>query len=231
MILPSSAQPSCVKTSPRRSYGGGMPHSADFSLGRPGRCPIERPTHLALVFDDSGSVGSPGGNDPVGARFEEARLAIKAVAKRCRCKRELVSVTHFDYPASRDLPPTSLSRTGGIESALSVPIDGAGCSLLGPSLDRAYDLVKQLPDHDHLVLVLSDFLLFDSDLDGVLEKFASFPGDPHAVVLRAEPPPRLRDDPRVQVTRVSYTDPPGAVARTVFNALTSHRRGASVSAS
>ena len=74
-----------------------------FVLGNVGRCP-HVPTHTILVFDDSGSV--VGGNDPIGNRFIEARLALEAVASRCRCGDELVSVLHFDTPGSADLSPT-----------------------------------------------------------------------------------------------------------------------------
>jgi hypothetical protein len=136
-----------------------------------------------------------------------------------------MSVTHFDCPTERDLPPTPLTRTGLIESSLALPRDGAGCSLLGPSLEKAYEFAKQLPDHEHVLVVLSDYLLFDPDVEGTLDDFASFPGAVHAVVLSADAPLQIQDDARVQAVPVAYTDPPGAVARAVFNALTSRRRG------
>jgi len=77
---------------------GGSKHTgSEIVLGYAGRCPLE-PTHLILNFDNSGSVGSAGGNDPIGNRFVEARLAIEAVSRRCRCDRELVSIVHFVGP-------------------------------------------------------------------------------------------------------------------------------------
>ena len=97
--------------SPRlaRPSGGRQVGVANIALGHPGRCPL-RPTHLTLAFDNSGSVGSVGGNDPIGNRFAEARLAIEAVGRRCRCSRELISVLHFDFPTSLDLLAVPLSR-------------------------------------------------------------------------------------------------------------------------
>jgi hypothetical protein len=91
-------------------------------------------------------------------------------------------------------------------------------------LKEAYRLAAQFPDHQHILCVLSDFQLFDSDLPKVLDDFSSFPGGRHAVVLRANPPSRLLDDDRIQVMSVDYTDPPGAVAHAVFGAATTHRR-------
>lgn len=205
--------------------GGGRHAGSDIVLGHPGRCPLE-PTHLILSFDNSGSVGSAGGNDPIGSRFVEARLAIEAVSRRCRCDRELVSILHFDCPTSGDVPPTPLNRHGSrqIERGLGIPPDGAGASLLGPSLKEAYRLAERLRDHQHVLCVLSDFQFFDGDLARVLDDFSAFPGVVHAVVLRANPPSRLLDDDRIQVTLADYSDPPGAVAHAVFGAATTHRR-------
>jgi hypothetical protein len=91
-------------------------------------------------------------------------------------------------------------------------------------LKEAYLLAAQFPDHRHVLCVLSDFQLFDLDLSKVLDDFSAFPGELHAVVLRANPPSRLLDDDRIQVTSVDYADPPGAVAHAVFGAATTHRR-------
>jgi hypothetical protein len=220
-LLRSDLLASCRLAHP----GGGKHTGSDIVLGYAGRCPLE-PTHLILNFDNSGSVGSAGGNDPIGNRFAEARLAIEAVSRRCRCDRELVSIVHFDCPTSGDVPPSPLNRQRSrqIERGLAIPPDGAGASLLGPSLQEAYRLAERFPDHQHVLCVLSDFLLFDDDLPKVLDDFSAFPGTLHAVVLRATPPSRLLDDGRIQVTSVDYTDRPGAVAQAVFGAATTHRR-------
>ena len=225
MIRSTLLRSDLLASRPLAHPGGGKHTGSDIVLGYAGRCPLE-PTHLILDFDNSGSVGSAGGNDPIGNRFVEARLAIEAVSRRCRCDRELVSIVHFDCPTSGDVPPTPLNRhrSRQIERGLAIPPDGAGASLLGPSLQEAYRLAERFPDHQHVLCVLSDFLLFDDDLPKVLDDFSAFPGTLHAVVLRANPPSRLLDDDRIQVTSVAYTDRPGAVAHAVFGAATTHRR-------
>lgn len=227
-MIRSTLLPSELLASRRLAHSGGGTHAgSDIVLGHPGRCPLE-PTHLILDFDNSGSVGSAGGNDPIGNRFVEARLAIEAVSRRCRCDRELVSIVHFDYPTSGDVPATPLNRhrSRQIERGLAIPPDGAGASLLGPSLKEAYRLAERFPNYQHILCVLSDFLLFDDDLPKVLDDFAAFPGVVHAVVLRANPPARLLEDDRIHVTHVDYVDQPGAVAHAVFGVATTHRRQA-----
>jgi hypothetical protein len=192
-------------------------------LGHPGRCPGV-PTHLSILFDDSGSITAPGGNDPIGNRFDEARLAIDAVARRCRCRQELVSVVHFDVPTSCDLPPTPLARSGvRIENALRLPPDARGNSLLRPSLEHAQRIAHQLRDHRQVLCVLSDFQLFDSNLEQLLEELGGFPGEVHAVVLQSGPPAELVQDRRVTVDHLEYGDPPGALAHAVFAAATTQR--------
>jgi len=57
---------------------------ASVRLGPVGKCP-EVPVLLITTSDNSGSVVSAGGNDPCGNRFQEMRLAIETVARRCNC--------------------------------------------------------------------------------------------------------------------------------------------------
>lgn len=197
--------------------------SHQFLLGDAGRC-SGHPTLVITVFDNSGSVTSPAGSDPVSNRYEEARQAFRAVARRCRCGRCLGAVLHFDLVGA--VPPTPLTRRlmSRLETGLRVPAGGAGCSLLGPSLAQAYEIAQQHPEHQTTLVVLSDFELFDPKPTQLLSSLASFPGDVHAVVLGG----RERDgadDPRIQVTPIRRDDPPGALARTVFASLTAHRPG------
>ncbi len=194
-------------------------------LPHPGRCP-HQPTHTIFLFDNSGSVC--GGHDPIGRRFEEAAAAIERVGRACRCRAELVSVLHFDTPTSRDVLEARLGRRGQaqIVHGLAVPTDGAGSSVLGPSLERAYDLSDRHPKHLSVLVACTDFELLDDAPIETLERFSGFPGLVHAVVLRAKPPQYLVDDERVTVTQVSHDAASGAVAAAVFNALTAtrHRR-------
>jgi hypothetical protein len=196
---------------------------AGVQLGNPGKCP-DKPVLFIATADNSGSVVSGGGNDPCGNRFQEMRYAIEAVAKRCKCGDELVAILNFDSPNSGDVPPTPMR--GGmatIERGLVVPRDGAGCSLLGPSLAQARMITERYPDHHVVFAALSDYQLFDCDVAAVLKAFANFPGQPHALVLRAAAPQALVGDPRVIVSSLSPSDPPGTLAKAVFAALTATR--------
>jgi hypothetical protein len=175
------------------------------------------------VFDNSASV--TGGNDPIGNRYVEARIALEAVGRRCRCRRELGAVLHFDTPTSGDVSPTPIygRHRARLLEGLAAPPDGRGCSLLAPSLDVARRIASAHPDHLTVLMVFSDFQLFDPNLDQLYGELGAFPGAVHAVVLRARPPQPLMNDPRITVIPVDYDSPPGTVARALFDALTTHR--------
>lgn len=223
-LLPSQIEASQVfgLEGERQSRRSGN-RTPQINLGRTGRCP-EQPILFTTVVDNSGSVSGVAGNDPVGNRFAELRLAIESVAKRCRCGDELVALLNFDSPTSVDVPPTAMK--GGmsvIDQGLKIPADGAGSSVLGSSLGLARRLVDHHPEHQGVLVVLSDFELLDRDVPGVLKELCDFPGLVHAVVLRSAPPQQLVDDPRVDVTHVTHSDPPGALAKAIFAALTATR--------
>jgi hypothetical protein len=194
----------------------------DHRLGHPGRCP-QTPTLVIMLFDNSGSV--EGGNDPSGNRYAEAALALEKVARRCKCTAELAAVVHFDTPTSGDVAPLPINSTGHVAIArgLAPPPDGSGCSILGPSLQVALQLAHAHPRHHASLLVFSDFELFDPDIPGLLDQFAAFPGDVHAIVLRRPAPQQLVADPRVAVTPISYESQTGDVARALFAVLTARR--------
>jgi hypothetical protein len=194
---------------------------ARLRLGDPGRCG-ERPSLVIAVFDDSGSVSSPAGADPISNRYAEAREAFRVVGRACRCRQCLGAVLHFDLVGG--VPPSPLHRrvSGAVEAGLRVPPMAAGSSVLAPSLEEAFRLAPQHPQHLLSLLVLSDFLLMDADPAAVLSRLGSFPGDVHAVVLGGRAPDSLMDG-RIQITPVSPGDPPGTVASAVFASLTRHR--------
>lgn len=196
-------------------------YADEITVGKPGRCP-ERPVLMIGLYDNSGSI--TGGNDPIGQRFLEASLAIARVGARCRCGKDLVATLHFDTPTSGDIEPTPITQPHhvGIHRSLAVPPDGAGISCLGPSLKAAQRVAARHPEHHVVLVALTDFQLFDDYLD----QFIAFPGDVHAVALRAAAPHRLIEAPTVTVTQVGYATPPGAVARAVFTALTKTRPNA-----
>ncbi|MGH8907678.1 MAG: hypothetical protein ACRD0K_14440 [Egibacteraceae bacterium] len=193
-------------------------------LPHPGQCPNRPVLHL-YIFDNSGSV--IGSNDVIGDRYEEASLALAHVGRRCTCGRELVAILPFDRGTSGDVGPVPLDHRGRarIEHGLAPPPEVVcGISELGPSLQDAYRLTKEHPSHDSVLVIFSDFELFDHSLEQVYDDLIAFPGQVHAVVLRAQPPARLADDERITVTRLSWDSPPGSVANAVFGALTAMRR-------
>jgi hypothetical protein len=231
VITPSLLQPSALRLCPIapswlfRHRGPARRRSPEprLLLGDPGRCG-EQPTLVITAFDDSGSVTSPAGADPVANRYQEARAALRAVARRCDCGQCLGSVLHFDLVAG--VAPTALTKrlVPTLEAGLRTPADGMGSSVLGPSLAEAYEITQRYPEHVSTLVVLSDFELFDPDVSGVLMRLAAFPGDVHAVVLGGQGPAGGLD-PRIQVTPIHHDDPPGALARAVFASLTAHRVG------
>lgn len=197
-----------------------------IQLPHPGR-PAPYPTLLIAIFDDSGSVAGPVGSDPLSGRYEEARRAFEVVAKR-GAAHELGAVLHFDTPCSSDVGPVPLVRRGllAIRGGLRLPPDGAGSSTLGPSLERAYEIAEAHPDHQATLVVLSDFLLLDPDPGSVLIRLAEFPGITHAVVLGTQLAPGLLPAP-IRCTRITASDPSGALALALFGSLVSHRTAVS----
>jgi hypothetical protein len=190
-----------------------------ITVGKPGRCP-EKPVLAILLFDNSGSV--TGGNDPIGQRFLEAYIAISRVGARCRCGKDLVAVLHFDTPTSGDLKPTPITKAhhADINRSLAIPPDGAGVSLLGPSLTAARLIADEYRHSHHVILIaLTDFELFDN----YLRQFIELPCDVHAVALRANPPQLLINSPTMTVTHIDHASRPGMLARAVFTALTRPR--------
>ena len=197
---------------------------ARYELGDPGH-PSPVPTLLIAVFDNSGSVISPAGTDPLSNRFAEVAEAFRVVAKRS-ARHERGAVLHLDTPTSGDVGPVPITKRGllTLRAGLHVPPDGAGSSELAPSLARATEMAEAHPEHTTTLVVLSDFLLLDPDPRPVLSDLAAFAGDVHAVVLGTPLPAGVLDE-SITVTYVDRDDPPGAVARALFASLTTYRPG------
>jgi hypothetical protein len=183
------------------------------------------PTLLIALFDDSGSVTSPGGTDPLSGRYAEVARAFSAVARK-GSRRELGAIVHFDTPSHGEVEPTPITRSGlrRLRAGLRPPIDGAGTSELGPCLERAYQIAEAYPGHEAALVVLSDFQLFDSDPAKVLSRLASFPGQVHAVVLGSHLPAGVLDS-RIAVSSIDHDSHPGAVAQALFSSLVARRPG------
>jgi hypothetical protein len=195
-----------------------------YVLGDPGR-PAKVPTLLITDFDNSGSVVSPLGTDPLSNRFAEVAHAFAVVARK-GSNHELGVVLHFDTPTGSDVGPVPITRRGlrVLRKGLRVPPDGRGSSELAPSLHRATKIAEMYPDHQATLVVLSDFLLTDREPGPVLSRLAAFPGQVHAVVLGVRVPAGVLDE-RITVTHIGRDDPPGAVARALFHSLTTYRPG------
>lgn len=224
--LPSRLLPGHLLGTPHPSHPARPPRTS-YKLGDPGR-PSMVPTLLISVFDDSGSVTSPGGTDPLSNRYAEVTRAFSVVARK-GSRHEFAAIVHFDTPSSGEVEPTPITRRGLIQlrTGLCPPVDGAGTSKLSPSLDRAYELAQAYPDHKSTLVVLSDFLLTDPDPGETLARLAAFQGTVHSVVLGSCLPPDVFD-PRISVTAIDHDSPPGAVARALFSSLVTHRPGSRV---
>lgn len=194
-------------------------------LGHPGRCPAV-PTLTTIVADDSGSLSGPTGNDPVSNRYAEARRAVDVIGRHCHCGQCLIAVVHFDAPTVGCVEPTSLTRAGRqrIASGLGIPRDAAGTSHLGPSLVKAEELATSYPSHQKVLIILTDWALFDSDLPDLYARIASFPGAVFAVGLR-NPVPETVAGPKVKSVSITPESPQGSLARAMFDGLTTYRQG------
>lgn len=185
-----------------------------------GRCP-HVPTRTIVMSDNSPSV--TGGNDSLGRRYEELKLAVRYLARRCRCGREEVALLPFDR-GPYDIGPVTLTRKGveALDAGARTPPGIYGISAMGAALADAEILARGDVARRHVLVAMTDFELFDPP--DVMERFCTFPGSVHAVVLRAPVPDRLALDPRVRVTQVSWFTPRGAVARAILEALREFRR-------
>lgn len=218
---------------PSRVLPGGILAVRDFpmerapwiELGWPGLDP-KLPCLDIFLFDDSGSVTSPQGNDPVGGRFREAAKAIQLVADWTISSRSKIAVLHFDHPAGSSgvhaLNEKHLLRR--LKPSLGIPTGGFGTSDLGPSLDAAEQLAHQHPDSDRRLTVFSDFELTDQNPTEVFSRLVSFPGHVHAVALGGNPPLDLHDESNIGITPISAQDPPGSFAAALHRSLTATRR-------
>ncbi|WP_433194324.1 hypothetical protein ACQP1G_37045 [Nocardia sp. CA-107356] len=201
-----------------------------FTLPHPGHCSGLR-TLTIVITDDSASLTSPGGNDPVSQRYQEARIAFRHLANACTCGQEFGAVAHFDRPSSGDVAPVSLAGWGlrRLERGLRVPRLAAGTSRLGPVLAEAKVIAEAFAADLVQLVVFSDFLLTDQDVDGVLADLDNFPGQVHAVVLTASPQKQLFSGTSVTVTPVGIDAESGDVARALLRSLTAHRLAAATS--
>lgn len=203
--------------------GRGPSPTLNLVLGNPGRCP-DQPTLLICLFDDSGSM--LGGADSTGLRYTEVALVFDRIGSRCRCDHELAAVLHMNRPTSADLPPSRLNRRSKTDFAasLTVPADGDGASAMAATLERAAQIARQHPQHKTTLAAFSDYELIDN-MSVLADALTTFPGDVHAVVMRSQPPQELLAEAAITVAHVPNGTTPGAVARSLFDAMTLYRPG------
>ncbi|MCS5735056.1 hypothetical protein [Herbiconiux daphne] len=220
-LQPAGLQSAGILPEPALSIA---PNESTIHLGWPGLDPID-PSLDVMVFDHSGSVTGVGGTDPIGNRFNEAAMALQLVSRWSTTKRSKAAVVHFDQPSIADSGVVPLNgRLGRLMSSLRVPLGAYGTSELSPSLFTAERLAARYADHVRRLTIFSDFALTDADPSAIFNRLAQFPGQVHAVVLRAAPPFDLAAD-NISITRISHDDPPGALAAALHRSLTATRRG------
>lgn len=223
-VLPPRLQPGRLAPTVAIQYG--RESEPWFELGWPGIDPLV-PCLDMISLDHSGSVVAPGGTDPIGRRFDEAKRAIRTVQAWTATRRPKVAVLHFDQPSIGNSGVIALTERHALRrlsESLAIPSDAFGGSDLLPSLDVAERLARKHPDHEARFTILSDFAITDADPAAVFKRLAAFPGQVHAVVLNAAPPPDLTGE-NIAITEVGYDDPPGAVAAAIHRSLTATRRG------
>ncbi|WP_157983832.1 hypothetical protein [Nesterenkonia muleiensis] len=205
----------------------------DYDLGHPGGEP-DIPHLIQMVFDNSASIcAAQGGGDPIGQRFDEAAAAIRNLQTRTRGRsrsRTRIQVRHFDVPSRYVTSPGFMKDRGHMAQVygnLRVPPDVRGSSSLGPVLGSLEQDAQRGTESGYWpqLIVFSDFLLTDPDLDGLYQRLGEFPGEVHAVCL-GQPPSRQVQE-AVDATYYIATDAkPGAVARSLSAALTANRPNA-----
>lgn len=171
---------------------------------------------IEIVLDESASVR--GGNDVVGLRHELLHIALSHLVVRRNPGTWHVQISTFDITSPLDLTRTRLDKVGLrlVRQALRSPSAGS-CSILGPSLHRAELRLAQFWGPT-LLVVLSDFELFDPDPDDSLAKLSNATAaEAVAVSLNAEPPAALKDS-RVRTVHVGSGDAPSSLAHVIIEA-------------
>ena len=176
---------------------------------------LSKPALIVVVFDESGSV--TGGNDPVGLRHEivlvvlEHLGAVRGPAAWCVC------LLTFDGSSAIDLPLTHLDKKGieRVRGAL-LSASAGGSSVLGPSLRRAHDAIDAFPGPS-LLVVLSDYELFDGNRSEVLTSMVNGPADEVVVVSLRNEVPAECSGARVRGVKVLPDDTPAGFANQIVN--------------
>jgi len=178
------------------------------------RLPVDALFEIDL--DESASVRR--GNDVVGRRHELLHIALTHLVARKSPGSWHVQISTFDVASPLDLPRTRLDKVGlGLaRRALRSPSAGS-CSILGPSLRRAELRLAQFAGPT-LLVVLSDFELFDPDPDISLTNLANTSATEAVAVSLNAPSPAALVESRVRTVHVDSGDPPNSLARVIIEA-------------
>lgn len=215
---------------------GGASGAAQPSLlvGNMGAC--DEPSLVCFIADDSPSVTGGSGSDPLANRYVEAHAALRALARACMCGQCLAAVVHFDLVGGTPAVPVRDRHRGRrrlnplVDQALAMPAKAVGSSVLGPALKEALRLIGNHPGYRPVLIVASDFQLFDDDPARVISKldtFAATRGSVHAVVL-GRPVPDGVLAPPINTQLIRPRSVPGSLARAIARGLTERRPGAAI---
>jgi hypothetical protein len=177
---------------------------------------LSNDAHLTVDLDESASVR--GGNDVIGRRHELLLIALAHMCTPRSAGQWHVCISTFDNGSPIDLPCTRLDKKG-LEAAhrALLSTSSGGSSILGPSLRKTESNHNRLLG-PRLLVVLSDFELFDPDPSGVLaDLIDSSASEVLAISLQNEPPSILVGS-RVRTAHVRPDDSPAVLARHVVEA-------------
>jgi hypothetical protein len=177
---------------------------------------LQRDTLIDLIFDESWSVR--GGNDTVGLRHELVLLALEHLGASRRSKLS-ARVATFDTPSVFEMPTTRLTWRG-LKFAEQVLLRGSagGSSILGPSIRRAEESAPHHQDLDRLLVVLSDFELFDPSPEASMQRVIDSSADQVLAISLNNEPPYMLAESRVRTARVLASDSPADLANHVIDA-------------
>jgi Mg-chelatase subunit ChlD len=180
---------------------------------------FNRPLLVQLIFDESGSMH--GGNDVMGHRIEACLIALEIMAPTNK-GRLGVQVISFDVVAPFHLGPTKLDKSGLklAEEVLMSKSNGGSSNLL-PSLahaNRTWGSKEGWAAEQRLVVVLSDFELYDRDVTSVLHLFNETEDRVLAVVFSQFKPPDLNPDHGSVVLIDAARDQPHKIAGAIVDA-------------
>ncbi len=175
-------------------------------------------TVIDVIFDESWSVC--GGNDVIGQRHELMLIALEHLGGGVQGRgRWFARISAFDSPSVFDLSIIKLHRRGLLAAQdVLLRASPGGCSILGPSLRRAEESAALRGARHRLLVVASDFELFDSDPTSTLKSLITSSATEVLAISLNNEPPSLLSGTRVRTARVLSSDAPGDLANHVIDA-------------